>query len=42
VTRGATLWFAVALGLPAMVLYARRKHVEVDVAGEKATVTNPS
>ena len=32
VTRGATLWFAVALGLPAMVLYARRKHVDVDVA----------
>lgn len=31
VTRAATLWFAVALGLPAMVLYARRKQVHVDV-----------
>jgi uncharacterized protein (TIRG00374 family) len=30
VTRGATLWFAVALGLPALVLYARRKHVAVE------------
>jgi uncharacterized protein (TIRG00374 family) len=29
-TRAATLWFAVALGLPALVLYARRKHVEID------------
>jgi uncharacterized protein (TIRG00374 family) len=29
VTRACTLWFAVALGLPALALYARRKHVEV-------------
>lgn len=34
VTRAATLWFAVALGLPALILYARRKHVAVEeVAG---------
>jgi glycosyltransferase 2 family protein len=31
VTRAATLWFAVALGLPALLRYARRKHVEVDI-----------
>jgi glycosyltransferase 2 family protein len=30
VTRVATLWFAVALGLPALLLYARRKHVNID------------
>jgi glycosyltransferase 2 family protein len=30
ITRAATLWFAVALGLPALVLYARRKHVNID------------
>ena len=30
VTRAATLWFAVALGLPALLLYARRKHVNID------------
>ncbi|HVZ73623.1 MAG TPA: lysylphosphatidylglycerol synthase transmembrane domain-containing protein [Polyangia bacterium] len=30
VTRATTLWFAVALGLPALILYARRKHVAVD------------
>jgi uncharacterized protein (TIRG00374 family) len=30
VTRAATLWFAVALGLPALMLYARRKHVQFD------------
>jgi glycosyltransferase 2 family protein len=29
VTRACTLWFAVALGLPALALYARRKHVAV-------------
>ena len=28
--RAATLWFAVALGIPALVAYARRKHVSVD------------
>jgi uncharacterized membrane protein YbhN (UPF0104 family) len=30
VTRAATLWFAVALGLPALVVYSRRKHVAVE------------
>jgi uncharacterized protein (TIRG00374 family) len=30
VTRAATLWFAVALGLPALLIYARRKHVNID------------
>jgi uncharacterized protein (TIRG00374 family) len=30
VTRVATLWFAVALGLPALILYTRRKHVRID------------
>jgi len=30
ITRAATLWFAVALGLPALLLYARRKHVNID------------
>jgi uncharacterized protein (TIRG00374 family) len=34
VTRAATLWFAVALGLPALVLYARRKHVAVEAVAE--------
>lgn len=34
VTRGCTLWFAVALGLPALILYARRKHVPVEAAVE--------
>jgi uncharacterized protein (TIRG00374 family) len=29
VTRACTLWFAVALGLPALALYTRRKHVAV-------------
>jgi uncharacterized protein (TIRG00374 family) len=29
VTRAATLWFAVALGLPALLIYSRRKHVKV-------------
>jgi uncharacterized protein (TIRG00374 family) len=29
-TRACTLWFAVALGLPALILYGRRKHVTVD------------
>jgi glycosyltransferase 2 family protein len=32
VTRACTLWFAVALGLPALILYTRRKHVEVPAA----------
>ncbi len=30
ITRAATLWFAVALGLPALLLYTRRKHVNID------------
>ncbi len=30
VTRACTLWFAVALGLPALIVYARRKHVHVE------------
>jgi uncharacterized protein (TIRG00374 family) len=30
VTRACTLWLAVALGLPALIAYARRKHVAVD------------
>jgi uncharacterized protein (TIRG00374 family) len=36
VTRVATLWFAVALGLPALVIYSRRKHVQIvtDVSRE--------
>jgi uncharacterized protein (TIRG00374 family) len=31
VTRACTLWFAVALGLPALVAYSRRKHVRLDI-----------
>jgi uncharacterized protein (TIRG00374 family) len=38
VTRAATLWFAVALGLPALVLYARRKHVAVETHDGKLDV----
>ena len=34
VTRACTLWFAVALGVPALILYARRKHVRVDIDAE--------
>jgi uncharacterized protein (TIRG00374 family) len=43
VTRASTLWFAVALGLPALVLYARRKHVSVDIPtpGTKASAPGP-
>ena len=33
VTRACTLWFAVAIGLPALALYARRKHVQVPATG---------
>jgi uncharacterized protein (TIRG00374 family) len=33
VTRACTLWFAVALGVPALVIYARRKHVRVQLPG---------
>jgi uncharacterized protein (TIRG00374 family) len=36
VSRAATLWFAVALGLPALVLYARRKHVAVGQVADLA------
>jgi uncharacterized protein (TIRG00374 family) len=32
VTRACTLWFAVALGLPALIAYTRRKHVAVDAS----------
>lgn len=35
--RACTLWFAVALGLPALLAYARRKHVAVDLDQTKAT-----
>jgi glycosyltransferase 2 family protein len=38
VTRAATLWFAVALGLPALVLYSRRKHVAVETSDGKLDV----
>ncbi len=43
-TRACTLWFAVALGLPALIAYARRKHVHVEDVGARAdadpTTTN--
>jgi uncharacterized protein (TIRG00374 family) len=36
VTRACTLWLAVAIGLPALIAYARRKHVHVEqVAGQR-------
>jgi glycosyltransferase 2 family protein len=42
VTRACTLWFAVALGLPALIAYARRKHVHVEqVAGDPAPRSPP-
>ena len=37
VTRACTLWFAVAIGLPALALYARRKHVALPAGGVEAT-----
>jgi uncharacterized protein (TIRG00374 family) len=37
VTRACTLWFAVAIGLPALALYARRKHVALPSGGVEAT-----
>jgi uncharacterized protein (TIRG00374 family) len=37
VTRACTIWFAVAIGLPALVYYARRNHVRV---AEVANVTS--
>jgi uncharacterized protein (TIRG00374 family) len=40
VTRVATLWFAVALGLPALVLYSRRKHVTIDADVSRRPDTN--
>jgi len=40
VTRVATLWFAVALGLPALLLYARRKHVNIDADVARPEPTN--
>jgi uncharacterized protein (TIRG00374 family) len=39
VTRACTLWFAVAIGLPALILYARRKHVNVGVHTDVAPET---
>jgi uncharacterized protein (TIRG00374 family) len=33
VTRACTIWFAVAIGLPALVIYARRNHVKVAEVG---------
>ena len=39
VTRACTLWFAVALGLPALIAYARRKHVHVEDVGARAGAT---
>ena len=43
VTRACTLWFAVALGLPALVIYARRNHVKVADVGNvtNEAVDNP-
>jgi uncharacterized membrane protein YbhN (UPF0104 family) len=40
VTRAATLWFAVALGLPALLLYARRKHVDIDADAARLDPAN--
>ena len=40
VTRACTLWFAVALGLPALLLYARRKHVKIDADVARSEPTN--
>ena len=40
VTRAATLWFAVALGLPALLLYARRKHVQIDADVARSPAAN--
>jgi uncharacterized protein (TIRG00374 family) len=40
VTRVATLWFAVALGLPALLLYARRKHVNIDADVARSAPAN--
>jgi len=43
VTRAATLWFAVALGLSALIAYSRRKHVAIvtDVSRETLTERLP-
>jgi glycosyltransferase 2 family protein len=40
VTRACTLWFAVALGLPALIAYARRKHVHVEEVAERPATDN--
>jgi uncharacterized protein (TIRG00374 family) len=44
ITRACTIWFAVAIGLPALVLYARRNHVRVaevaNATDSAANVTN--
>lgn len=42
VTRACTLWFAVAIGVPALVLYSRRKHVELDAAAGASGGSPPS
>lgn len=36
VTRACTLWFAVALGLGALVLFARRRHIQVELPAQHA------
>src|SRR5262249_28032523 len=40
VTRAATLWFAGALGLPALLVYARRKHVNIDADVSRSEPAN--
>jgi hypothetical protein len=35
------LWFAVALGLPALLAYARRKHVAVDTVAVELDRSGP-
>ena len=35
-TRLATLWFAVVIGLGALLLFARRTHVKVELPGRSA------
>jgi len=41
VIRACTLWFAVALGLPALLAYARRKHVAVDTVAVELDRSGP-
>jgi uncharacterized protein (TIRG00374 family) len=42
VTRACTLWFAVAVGLVALIAYARRKHVSVDPDVARAAAAPPA